>query len=198
MKGWRKFFYIVDKGSDLLLMFAAVFIYYALGIGLLISGFFLFFRWVIRPTGLRSDFPRLIAKISDLTIQSIDKITELFHQFIQSIGKILHLFHQFIQAIAGIPDTLRQLSLETFTQFISRWLAQSGFAPSTHVSIIAMAVLSIIFLIVLQYWPLMLRRTRHPRTPPRWLRAAWARTGGPPVLDARCHEKSLYRRNLLR
>ncbi len=42
MKGWRKFFYIVDKGSDLLLMFAAVFIYYALGIGLLISGFFLF------------------------------------------------------------------------------------------------------------------------------------------------------------
>lgn len=184
MKGWRKFFYIVDKGSDLLLMFAAVFIYYALGIGLLISGFFLFFRWVIRPTGLRSDFPRFIAKISDLTIQSIDKITDLFHQF--------------IQAIAGIPDTLRQLSLETFTQFISGWLTQSGFAPSTHVSIIAMAVLSIIFLIVLQYWPLMLRRTRHPRTPPRWLRAAWARTGGPPVLDARCHEKSLYRRNLLR
>lgn len=44
MKGWRKFFYIVDKGSDLLLMFAAVFIYYALGIGLLISGFFLFFQ----------------------------------------------------------------------------------------------------------------------------------------------------------
>jgi hypothetical protein len=77
----------VDKGSDLLLMFAAVFIYYALGIGLLISGFF-FFRWVIRPTGLRSDFPRLIAEISDLTIQSIDNITDLFHQFIQSIGKI--------------------------------------------------------------------------------------------------------------
>jgi len=183
MKGWRKFFYIVDKGSDLLLMFAAVFIYYALGIGLLISGFFLFFRWVIRPTGLRSDFPRLIAKISDLTIQSIDKITDLFHHFIETI--------------AGIPDALRQLSLETFTQFISGWLTQSGFAPSTHVSIIAMAGLTIIFFIVLQYWPLVLRRTRHPLTP-RWLDAAWARTGGPPVLDARCHEKSLYRRNLLR
>jgi hypothetical protein len=183
MKGWRKFFYIVDKGSDLLLMFAAVFIYYALGIGLLISGFFLFFRWVIRPTGLRSDFPRLIAKIYDLTIQSIDKITDLFHQFIETI--------------AGIPDTLRQLSLETFTQFISGWLTQSGFAPSTHVFIIAMAGLAIIFLIVLQYWPLVLRQARHPLTP-RWLRAAWARTGGPPVLDARCHEKSLYRRNLLR
>jgi len=183
MKGWRKFFYIVDKGSDLLLMFAAVFIYYALGIGLLISGFFLFFRWVIRPTGLRSDFPRLIAKISDLTIQSIDKITDLFHQFIETI--------------AGIPDTLRQLSLETFTQFISGWLTQSGFAPSTHVFIIAMAGLAIIFLIVLQYWPLVLRQARHPLTP-RWLDAAWARTGGPPVLDVRCHEKSLYRRNLLR
>jgi len=183
MKGWRKFFYIVDKGSDLLLMFAAVFIYYALGIGLLISGFFLFFRWVIRPTGLRSDFPRLIAKISDLTIQSIDKITDLFHQFIETI--------------AGIPDTLRQLSLETFTQFISGWLTRSGFAPSTHVSIIAMAGLTIIFLIVLQYWPLVLRQARHPLTP-RWLDAAWARTGGPPVLDVRCHEKSLYRRNLLR
>jgi len=183
MKGWRKFFYIVDKGSDLLLMFAAVFIYYALGIGLLISGFFLFFRWVIRPTGLRSDFPRLIAKISDLTIQSIDKITDLFHQFIETI--------------AGIPDTLRQLSLETFTQFISGWLTRSGFAPSTHVFIIAMAGLAIIFLIVLQYWPLVLRQARHPLTP-RWLDAAWARTGGPPVLDVRCHEKSLYRRNLLR
>jgi len=183
MKGWRKFFYIVDKGSDLLLMFAAVFIYYALGIGLLISGFFLFFRWVIRPTGLRSDFPRLIAKISDLTIQSIDKITDLFHHFIETI--------------AGIPDTLRQLSLETFTQFISGWLTQSGFAPSTHVFIIAMAGLAIIFLIVLQYWPLVLRQARHPLTP-RWLDAAWARTGGPPVLDVRCHEKSLYRRNLLR
>ncbi|MBV7417309.1 hypothetical protein KW830_02455 [Comamonas sp. CMM03] len=183
MKGWRKFFYIVDKGSDLLLMFAAVFIYYALGIGLLISGFFLFFRWVIRPTGLRSDFPRLIAQIYDLTIQSIDKITDLFHQFIETI--------------AGIPDTLRQLSLETFTQFISGWLTRSGFAPSTHVSIIAMAGLTIIFLIVLQYWPLVLRQARHPLTP-RWLDAAWARTGGPPVLDVRCHEKSLYRRNLLR
>lgn len=183
MKGWRKFFYIVDKGSDLLLMFAAVFIYYALGIGLLISGFFLFFRWVIRPTGLRSDFPRLIAQIYDLTIQSIDKITDLFHQFIETI--------------AGIPDTLRQLSLETFTQFISGWLTRSGFAPSTHVSIIAMAGLTIIFLIVLQYWPLVPRQARHPLTP-RWLDAAWARTGGPPVLDVRCHEKSLYRRNLLR
>lgn len=166
MKGWRKFFYIVDKGSDLLLMFAAVFIYYSLGIGLLISGFFLFFRWVIKPTGLRSDFPHLITKISDLTIQSIDKITDLVHQFIQSISKIPNLFHQFTQAIAGIPNTLRQLSLETFTQFISEWLTQSGFAPSTHVSIIAMAGLTIIFLIVLQYWPLMLRRTRHPHTPP--------------------------------
>lgn len=183
MKGWRKFFYIVDKGSDLLLMFATVFIYYAIGIGLLISGIVIFFRWVIRPTGLRSDFPRLIAKISDLTIQSIDKITDLFHQFIETID--------------GIPDTLRQLSLETFTQFISGWLTRSGFAPSTHVSIIAMAGLAIIFLIVLQYWPLVLRRTRHPLTP-RWLDAAWARTGGPPVLDVLCHEKSLYRRNLLR
>lgn len=186
MKGWRKFFYLADKAFDIFIILAARlinFIYGVLGFFLVLGLLINFSSWVIRPTGLRSDFTRLIAKISDLAIRSIDKITDLFHQFIETI--------------AGVPDTLRQLSLEIFTQFISGWLAQSGFAPSTHVFLIALAAVAILFLIVLFFWPPRRRRTHHPH-PPRWLRAAWARTGGPPVLDARCHEKSLYRRNLLR
>lgn len=186
MKGWRKFFYLADKAFDIFIILAARlinFIYGVLGFFLVLGLLINFSSWVIRPTGLRSDFPRLIAKISDLAIRFIEKITDLFHQFIQSI--------------AGIPDTLRQLSLETFTQFISRWLIQSGFAPSTHGFLIGMAGLTILFFIVLFFWPPRRRRTHHPH-PPRWLRAAWARTGGQAILHIRSHEKSLYRRNLLR